>query len=96
MNEKWKDIAGYEGVYKVSNLGNVYSSNCRRNLKGGYTIDGYKFVGLYKNGIKNVKFVHRLVGEAFIDNPRSLPVINHKDENPKNNHVNNLESRTLG
>lgn len=91
MDEEWRDVVGYEGLYKVSNLGNVYSYYVNRNLKGGYTLDGYRYVALRKDNVRKNKFVHRLVGIAFIDNPDNLPLINHKDENPKNNRVDNLE-----
>lgn len=90
MNETWKDIEGYEGLYRVSNLGNVYSYYVNRNLKFGIS-DGYKFVILNKNGDKKFSLVHRLVATAFIPNPNNLPVINHKDENRLNCHVDNLE-----
>lgn len=91
MDEEWRDVVGYEGLYKVSNLGNVYSYYVNRNLKGGYTLDGYRYVALRKDNVRKNKFVHRLVGIAFIDNPNNLPLINHKDENPRNNCVDNLE-----
>lgn len=93
VNEKeiWKDVVGYEGLYKVSNFGNVYSCRAGRNLKPGNHRDGYRFVILTKNKSKKYETVHRLVAEAFIPNPNDLPVINHKDENPSNNNVNNLE-----
>lgn len=91
MDEEWRDIVGYEGLYKVSNFGNVYSNYVHRNLKPGKTQDGYMYVVLNKNKQKKNYLVHRLVGDAFIDNPSNLPIINHKDENPQNNHVDNLE-----
>ena len=52
---------------------------------------GYAIVALYKNGKRKDYHVHRLVAEAFLDNPDNLPCINHKDENPSNNHYSNLE-----
>lgn len=91
VKEVWKDVVGYEGLYKVSNLGNVYSNYTHRNLCCGKTQDGYVYASLTKNKHRNNKFVHRLVAEAFIDNPDNLPVVNHKDENPQNNNVCNLE-----
>lgn len=87
MKEIWKDIAGYEGLYQVSNLGNVKSK--RKILK---PIDGeYKKVGLSKNGIQNTLYIHRLVANAFLENSNNYTHINHKDENKHNNNVNNLE-----
>lgn len=95
-NEIWKDIAGYEGLYQVSSFGRVKSFNYRRTgkeqcLKPTPDKDGYLKVTLRKNGKGQQLFVHRLVAEAFIPNPNNLPEINHKDENPENNCVSNLE-----
>ena len=89
--EEWKNVIGYEGLYEVSNKGNV--RNVRRNtlLKLSKTNDGYIQVHLYKNGIRTGFKVHRLVAEGFLPNPNNLPEVNHKDENPINNSVNNLE-----
>ena len=89
--EEWKNIIGYEGLYEVSDIGNV--RNVRRNtlLKLTKTNYGYIQVSLYKNGIKTGLKVHRLVAEAFIPNPDNLPQVNHKDEDRTNNNVTNLE-----
>ncbi|MGM0807539.1 MAG: NUMOD4 domain-containing protein [Bacillota bacterium] len=102
--EEWKDIKGYEGVYQVSNLGRVKSlpRHISRYNDNGYLVKekvlkqmihtgGYLQVGLRKNGKTTCKFVHRLVGEAFILNLNQLPQINHKDEDKTNNKVSNLE-----
>lgn len=102
MQEFWRDIKGYEGLYQISNFGNVKSVErivkrgtnfkpvCERVLKTGDK-DGYKYVILSKNGKTKTGWVHRLVAQAFIPNPDKLPCINHKDENPSNNRVDNLE-----
>ena len=100
-SEVWKDVAGYEGLYKVSNKGNVFSVERKDTLgrkRGGVKLrpshnntGGYLSVDLYKNGIKEKKRVHRLVAEVFIPNPNYHSEINHKDENKTNNHVENLE-----
>lgn len=92
MKEIWKDVAGYERLYKISNLGNVYSVKRGRNLKLINSHHGYKRIRLYI-GSKSWRIyaVHRLVAEAFIPNPHNLPEVNHKDENHSNNVVSNLE-----
>lgn len=89
--EEWKNIIGYEGLYEVSDKGNV--RNVRRNtlLKLSKTKYGYIQVYLYKNGIRTGLKVHRLVAQAFIENPDNLPEVNHRDEDKLNNSVDNLE-----
>lgn len=89
--EIWKDINGYEGMYRVSNLGRVLSLNgnykiLRQNVEREY----YK-VRLSRENKSKAKSVHRLVAEAFIPNPNNLPMVNHKDENKLNNKYDNLE-----
>lgn len=96
MVEIWKAIQGYEGLYQVSNLGNVKSLNWAnkgfpQNLYLKKHCRGYLQVELSKNGKKTMITVHRLVANAFLSNPQGLPVINHKDENKRNNCVDNLE-----
>lgn len=87
--EIWKDVKGFEGLYQVSNYGNVKSK--RTILKPSTRKDGRKQVVLSKNGKKSTFKIHRLVAIAFIENPLNLKEINHKDEDPANNNVNNLE-----
>ena len=91
MMEEWKEIPGYEGLYEVSNMGNV--RNVRRNtlLRLTKTNNGYIRVGLSKNGIQTGFKVHRLVAQACLPNPDNLPQVNHKDEDKTNNNVDNLE-----
>jgi hypothetical protein len=103
MKEVWKDVVGYEGLYEVSNLGNVKSLSRKARVKNGYrTIRerilkytenalGYRQVVLCKDLTYNKLLVHRLVAQAFIPNPDNLPCINHIDGLPQNNCVNNLE-----
>ena len=92
----WKDIPGYEGVYQVSNTGQVRSlgnnkSRKTKILKQATNKHGYKLVQLYKNGKGKLYTVHKLVAQAFLENPNNLSEINHKDENKQNNCSWNLE-----
>lgn len=96
MEESWKDIEGFEGLYQVSNYGNVKSLNYRRhgyekNLTPKENNDGRLWVELANNGKTKCFLIHRLVANAFIPNPNGFLEINHKDENPKNNAACNLE-----
>ena len=99
MTEIWKNIKGYEGLYKVSNLGKVKSLNYHREgkekiltpRKTGRKNNQYFKVHLLKNGIINDVHVHRLVAETFLENPDNLPCVNHIDQNTFNNNVGNLE-----
>ena len=99
-SEVWKDVVGYEGLYQVSNKGNIYSVERKDTLGrnwGGLILKpvcdprGYLKVVLHKNGIRKDKRIHRLVTEAFIPNQNNCLEINHKDEIKTNNHVENLE-----
>ena len=90
MEEIWKDIEGYEGLYQVSNMGRVRSLRKNIILRQGIT-RGYKRVILSTNDIPKHYYIHRLVATAFISNPDNLPQVNHKDENKTNNCVDNLE-----
>lgn len=105
-DEIWKDIIGYEGLYQVSNFGQVRSMpKSWRTGRGKGTMlshngkirktcpsqSGYMSLLLNKDGKEKYWNVHRLVAIAFIDNPEALPVVNHKDEDVLNNHVDNLE-----
>lgn len=104
-NEVWKDIVGYEGLYQVSNLGRVkslkrkvYAGRNRmrwqyeRILSNNKTNgNGYIVVSLNKESKSKNKYVHRLVAEAFLENPNNYKYINHKDQNTFNNNANNLE-----
>lgn len=98
-NEIWKAIAGYEGLYEVSNTGLVRSLNYNHTggtniLKPGNDRCGYLHVVLFKDGKAKNMFVHRLVADAFIPNPNNIDTVNHKDEDKHNNSESNLEWMT--
>lgn len=100
--ETWKDIKGYEGYYQISNLGRVKSVERVYKTKLSYrtvperirtpvNANGYLYCELWKEGNHKRFAVHRLVAQAFIENPGGLPHVNHKDGNKQNNAVSNLE-----
>ena len=98
MEEKeiWKDIEGFEGLYKVSNLGNVKSLNYRRTgkeriLKGRKDGNGYLLVNLSKNNIIKTHKIHRLVAAAFCENHHGYKEVNHINEDKADNRAENLE-----
>lgn len=96
MEEIWKDIEGYEGLYQVSNIGNVRSFESDKFHKGRllkpYKMkNGYLQVCLYSRGTKKKYLVHRLVAKAFIANICLFEQVNHIDEDKENNCVSNLE-----
>ena len=86
-----KPVKGHDGRYLVDTKGNVFSLLSNRELIQFTNAFGYRMVNLSINGKPKHCFVHRLVAEAFIENPNRHPVINHKDENKTNNDINNLE-----
>lgn len=86
-----KDVKGYEGLYAVTSCGKVWSYISQKFLSPRITHAGYYEVHLRKQGESKQFRVHRLVAEAYIDNPENKPEVNHKDENKLNNCINNLE-----
>lgn len=99
---EWRDVVGYEGLYQVSDHGDVRSldrvttGNRNRRIKGKVlkktkSTTGYFKVELCKDGRAITTKVHRIVAKAFIRNPYGKPYINHIDNNPLNNMVENLE-----
>lgn len=103
-SEIWKDVPNYEGLYKVSNLGNVKALERRKNCNRGYGIikehimkptmhnsDYYRVPLTNKNHIRKYYLVHRLVAMAFLPNENNFEEVNHIDGNKLNNNVNNLE-----
>lgn len=96
--EIWKDVVGYEEYYKISNKGRCISldyngTKVPRLMKPSKASNRGEYMRycLSMDGVKKDYKIHRLVAEAFIPNPNNLPMVNHKDENPKNNCVENLE-----
>lgn len=99
MKEIWKEVYGFDHLYEISNQGRLRTKYAG---KRGYVKD-YSFINPLDNGHGYLRFnlrlnhkqktvyVHQLVAEAFIDNPFGYKEINHKDENKKNNCVDNLE-----
>lgn len=100
----WKDVKGFENVYKISDSGEIWSKDreCidsigRKRFRKGVKINpdiapnGYYRVTLAVNGTKVQRYLHRLLAEHFIDNPKNLPQVNHKDGNKLNCSIDNLE-----
>lgn len=85
-----KEIKGYEGIYSISDTGSVYNLKRKKFLKTTKS-DRYIVVSLNKNGLRKRYYVHRLVAEAFCDNPLGKPYVNHIDHNRENNNYSNLE-----
>ena len=94
--ERWKDIKGYEGLYRVSNQGRVLSLNYRGSrrteiLNQRKTQKGYMTVGLSKDGQERKYMVHRLVAQAFIPNPDNKSQVDHKNTKRDDNRAANLK-----
>ena len=83
-------VVGYKD-YLIYPDGKVFSTKSNKFLKPNITPQGYKSVELFNNNGSKRLLIHRLVAQAFIPNPENLPQVNHKDENPSNNNVDNLE-----
>ena len=96
--EHWRSIAGYDGLYEVSDLGRIKSLKYGKEkiLKPGKNTGGYLFVILCKDCHTKHLLVHRIVAEAFIPNTQGLETVNHKDEVKTNNTVSNLEWMSQG
>lgn len=84
------DIKDYEGIYAITSCGKVWSYKRNKFLKP-YNTGKYLVVELFKNGVGKQFKVHRLVAQAYLQNPNNLPYVNHKDEVKTHNWINNLE-----
>lgn len=91
LEQMLKDIQEYKGRYAISDDGQVWSYYSNKWLKQWNIKGCYKQVNFRLNGKLYKYSVHRLVAEAFIPNPENKPEVNHKDGNPSNNNVLNLE-----
>ena len=99
--EVFKPISGYEGIYEISNYGNVKRvsdfKNCNKKYIGNYFLKpldngcGYFRIKLSKNGVSKRYMLHRLIAIEFLENENNYKIINHIDSNKKNNSINNLE-----
>ena len=103
MEDVWKDVVGYEGLYKVSNLGRVKTLQKQVGRKEPEKIltpseiwTGYLRLGLRKEGKTKNTYVHRIVAQTFIPNEEHKPIINHINGDRKDNRVENLEWCTYG
>lgn len=101
-DEEWREVVGYEDLYLVSNYGRVvFKTRFHNNGNGGYirppklvrpmrSKNGYLQARLWRDNKEQKKYIHRLVGEAFLPNPNNYPQIDHIDADRTNNNVTNL------
>ncbi len=104
IEEQWRSVIGFEKLYEISNFGRIFSLGITYAGRGGILVtkkskllktfldkNGYWIVTLRKNDKYYTRFVHRLIAEAFLPNYNGCLEVNHKDLNPKNCHIDNLE-----
>lgn len=101
--ENWLPIPEYENLYEIDTYGNIKSLDKKVKNNNGYRIikgkilkpkldnKGYYKIGLTKDNKQKFYFIHRLVALTYLPNPNNYKIINHKDGNPKNNYIENLE-----
>lgn len=90
MEEIWKPIKGYEGLYEVSNFGNVRNVETKRNRNIKYDRNGYATIVLSKNKTYKNILIHKIVSDTFMENKENMKYVLHKDGNKLNNKVSNL------
>ena len=91
LKVEWKLIEGFDGIYSVSNYGEVRNNRTGKLMKPSKNEKGYLHINLTKNGKRKAMRINRLVAQVFIPNPENKPQVNHIDFNRENNCVNNLE-----
>jgi uncharacterized Fe-S cluster-containing radical SAM superfamily protein len=94
MRETWKPVFEYEGLYEISDLGNIRGLTTNRLLKPGTGTSGYRYVQLSKNGFQLPKQIHRLVIEVFRGVLPKHMEVNHKNGIKTDNRLENLEKVT--
>ena len=89
-----REIKGYEGHYSINETGEIFNIQTGKKKKSSLGNHGYYVVDLFKNNKRKTYLVHRLVADAFLENPQKKRTVNHKDGNRQNNHIENLEWAT--
>lgn len=86
-----RDVKGYEGLYTVDRNGVIFSLKRGKTKKSVVFPNGYSYVNLHKNGKARSVRVHRIVAEAFLENPHGHEQVNHINGNKTDNRLSNLE-----
>jgi hypothetical protein len=90
MDDTWKDVIGYEGLYTISNTGEIKSLRRNRIIKS-WVYSKYYIISLSNNNVRRTLYLHRLIANHFIPNPENKTQVNHIDGNKLNNSISNLE-----